>query len=380
MNSTEKYYQNKVAILVDNFTRLKFYIDVLRVKGINFNDVTLLHTNLFTYLWVKNANFGFNSHLLRSRTIKSVDSNFECTIEEVISNQKIMRCLITSQEDLLQKVLEEVEEVWVFSGFQFAYSRIKKLIPPSKCLYFEIGNFPNKYQESGMGINADSDHDKVVKRLREDISPSANDVEALFDNISNFIPSEPPISVFFRIREVLVNKIGYLFLSTLAPSSSFSIQFSRFFNKCLCKKRVNKYLNVELPKGPYALFISQVEYDTQTVFQSTETGISAIKKAKEMSESTNLKLVVRLHPREKNYRELLKIIAYCELNDILISNKGSLLNAVKFCSHVYTINSTGGLQSLLLGKNVTTFGRAFYSDWNEQDVVIYHSKVLKNIE
>ncbi|WP_413702268.1 hypothetical protein ACLKMH_05920 [Psychromonas sp. KJ10-10] len=183
-----------------------------------------------------------------------------------------------------------------------------------------------------------------------------------------------------KITEAFTNKLGTYFFNTLAPQKSAIKQIIYAFKIHRSRQLIKKYCHPSFEiKDNYALFISQVEEDTQTLFQSEETSLSALKKAKSLSEELNLKLIVRLHPAEKNLESLISLITFCKLNGIKIDNSGSLLSAVLNAKHVITINSTGGLHSILLGKNVTCLGATFYNTWKPMDVVLYNKFILKNI-
>ena len=66
---------------------------------------------------------------------------------------------------------------------------------------------------------------------------------------------------------------------------------------------------------------------------------------------------------------------YAALNGLLISNLGSLGEAVEKADKVFTVNSTGGARSSH-GKKVVCFGESYYQQWRAEDVCIYYDYSL----
>ncbi len=376
MSNTLNLKDEKIFILIDNVERMHFFNGL--IINNNIKNVTLLHSNIYTFILSRNNSLIVNSFLLK-REENNNRAKSDLSIEETKNKKLYGYSLLSKQSLLIEALSKKSTQIWIFSGFQYAYLVMKPFLEVEKTIFFEIGNFPNKYQSSRIGINAGSDSNLKIQELRDQYHIKQSDIHALIDKLLYFRPPHIDRRISSKIIETFVNKMGYFFCNTLAPHNTVFSQLTYAYSIYRSRRLIKKYCSDKFEnKNNYALFIGQVEEDTQTVFQSEETNLSALKKAKIISENLNLELVVRLHPAEKNYQSLMKVIGYCKLNHIKINNSGSLLSAVANSKHVITINSTGGLHSILLGKKVTCLGLSFYKDWGAKDVVLYYKYVLKN--
>lgn len=375
----QKLSTEKVLILIDNLEKMDFFSKI--IKKNNIKNTTLIHTNLYTFKVARQI-FPLTNSILLKR-YKSINTTTATTIsiEEAKNKQLYHYGISKIQGDLINKLSNSTNQIWIFSGFQYSYNVIKKFLDERKTIFFEIGNFPNMYQLSNTGVNADADHDIEMQKLRLKKTIKNEDKEILINKLFNFRPPHVDRKISSKIFESFINKIGGILFKTLAPQKHILEQIYYALQIYRSRKLIKKYnfgkFNV---KNNYVLFIGQVEEDTQTLFQSEETCLSALKKAKNIAKKLNLELIVRLHPAEKNYRSLSDIVTYCKLNGIVINNSESLLSAVKYSSHVITINSTGGLHSILLDKTVTCLGSSFYKNWDSNDVVLYYKYLLKKIK
>lgn len=378
MIMNQKLTTEKVLILIDNAEKMDFFCKI--IKKNNIKNITFIHSNLYTFKKAQNKFPLIDSILLKKDRSKSANRNSSPSIEEA-KNKKIYRYNISDkQASTLKKLSDSTNQIWIFSGFQYSYNVIKNILDIDKTIFFEIGNFPNMYQFSKTGVNANANHNIEIQKLRLAHTVKNEDKEALINKLFNFRPPHIDRKISSKIIESFTNKIGDMLFNTLAPQKYILEQLHFAFKIYRSRKLIKKYNFGEFnEENNYVLFIGQVEEDTQTLFQSEETCLSALKKAKKIAKKLNLKLIVRLHPAEKNYQSLINITTYCKLNNILINNSGSLLSAAIYSEHVITINSTGGLHSILLDKKVTCLGSSFYKSWNSNDVVLYYKYLLQQI-
>ena len=381
----EKTNGRCLCILVDNDVRYDFFKTIL--LSYNPCNILFLHASYYTYrLSKQNALVG--QHILLKRSSRK--SN-HCDIASRVSIQEYKGYIdrkttmsIYSHTSLEKLIIEyKIANIWVFSGFQFSWYKLQEtcsqnLLNKLNIIYFEIGNFPNKFQCGLGGVNADNISLRSVQSISYDIEEE--DSQKLFNSIIKFQPKAPSRKLSLKITEMVYNKLGNILYKTLAPQASGINVILKLLKLKQAKKLIKKFNNIEIPYNRYAIFISQVSEDTQTIIQSTETEISALKKAYKISLNRNLKLIVRLHPREYNVVSLKNIVNWCELHDIIISNKGSLIEACSNSDVVITINSTGGCHMLLINKEVITLGDAFYKNWSSSDVVKYHNNFLLDID
>jgi capsule polysaccharide modification protein KpsS len=162
--------------------------------------------------------------------------------------------------------------------------------------------------------------------------------------------------IFFKILELM-----YIFFINLIfrnhEMNEILPKLSSFFTK-------NSIPKNKRPEQ-YILFIDQVELDVNnTHFGSSAEDIckkinNIIKLTKKLK--PDLKIVRRAHPRQpisniaNNLSREFKSIYFD-------TSEGSLEEAIQESFLVLTVNSTGGLDSLLCGKPVYLFGKSYYQD------------------
>ena len=375
MSKSLNLTKSNVLVLIDDVTRMNFFYDL--IKSNKTKNITFLHSNIYTFILSKNNPLILNSILLKREKNNSLNNTL--SIEEAKHQKKYNYSISAKQTNLIQSLSKASTQIWIFSGFQYSYLAIKDLLEIKKTIFFEIGNFPNKYQSSKKGVNANSDHNARIQDLKLKQIVTSSEVKDLIAELFHFRPPHVDRKISSKFIETFANFIGNCFYRTLAPHQTILNQLLYAYNIYRSRNLIKHHCFDKFEnENNYALFIGQVEEDTQTIFQSEETGLSALKKAKRICKELNLQLVVRLHPAEKNYQSLTNIISYCKLHNIEINNSGSLLSAVSNSKHVITINSTGGLHSILLGKKVTCLGDSFYKNWCAEDVVLYYKYILKN--
>ncbi|WP_245688524.1 hypothetical protein [Vibrio sonorensis] len=294
------------------------------------------------------------------------------SIEEIKSGKTIQYGLhLAHSNDELKRAT-----LWVFSGFQFSAMELAQLYNSTR--YFEIANFPNKYQSSYKGVNADADHDKKVRSLSSSHTITQEDMSGLVNLLNHYRPPHVDTSILSKSVEQVINLLGFYVLNTAAPQASPLAQIKTAFEIQKCRKLIERFQATPLPER-YSLFIGQVSQDSQTVLQSKVNTKQALINALNDIDKPHSHLVLRLHPGEKKLSAITELIEFSKEHNIIVSNKGSLFEVAAHCEKVYTINSTGGLQCLLLDKEVTTYGDAFYKGWDKKLVTAYYKYVLREL-
>jgi hypothetical protein len=349
-----------IGILIDDNDRYNFFLRVLRSSfAKDIGEVFFFHSKYYSY--ARNLSDGNKHILLKAKTSES-SGCIDCIEAHIYDRLPPSIDLDRASATAVQ----QVTELWIYSGFQFAAKIVGQY--NKKKRFFEIGNFPATFQENNFGVNSDrqieigiSDEDTVLKLRNE---------------LLDFIPPHVNKRIINRLLETTVNLISSRIFKTIAFRASFLDVIMRAYRINKARSLIRKYQKY-YPKGDYNLFIAQVEHDSQTIYQSCETQLSALKKSIALTNSDGRRLVVRLHPGEKDYRPLKDIIKFCKLNNVEICNKGSLLQVVQEAYNVYTVNSTGGAHALLFGANVTCFGSAFYEGWTAKNVGFYATEILR---
>ncbi|WP_435140753.1 capsular polysaccharide export protein, LipB/KpsS family [Pseudopelagicola sp. nBUS_19] len=349
-----------IAILIDNRERFEFF--KRRVLGNTESKFIFLHSNLFSFYLAKSNYFGNNiEHIL----LKSDGSNTVVNCVEYHKGNFVRFPKVDTSH--LKNTL--FDELWLFNGYQSVALQLKESLSFNNTRYYEIGNFPNKYQSNEHGINASSKYD--VSSFRSDWNENS-----LLDLIE-YIPPHTKKKIKTSVVEFGFNFLGGRFFKTVAPVSGLLRTLVHAVNFKLCKREFRKYQDVALPEK-YHLFVGQVNADTQIVFQSDENNLSAIKKWHQDHKGSKIPLLYRFHPSERDLHVVKNIIKFCLVNDILISNRGSIIQSLRNASSVSMINSTSGIYALLINKKVTCYGRSIFSEWKPEYAQTYVSAILKN--
>ena len=114
----------------------------------------------------------------------------------------------------------------------------------------------------------------------------------------------------------------------------------------------------------------QVSNDSQLLFNSKINNVQAIEYASGVAKNKGMDLLVKPHPAEVNPLEYEKVIA------LKMKLKFYLVNQPT----VITINSTVGLEALLIGKPVEFLGKTFYESLDKERMQNYIMSYLINID
>lgn len=366
VNELSKF--DEILILVDNADRYNIF---KKLFGKFQKNVVFLHTNVYSYLAAK-KNDKFNRQQILLRKSYNSKKLQNLSIEEVKWNRRY-DWTVDVNSISFEKSSKQAWVVW--GGFQYAWQCLQSSLEIKNVYYFEIANFPGKLQCSQFGVNAYGRYTDKVNEVKGNKNENIVSPIELKKIINMWHPPHADRRIIDHALEQVINNIFASLFKSLAPKTNITNAIKTVCATIRSRRLISKYRNNDLPNN-YDLFIGQVSEDSQTVFQSQETQISAIKKAHFLAKNSNKQLVVRLHPAEKNISVLKDVQQFCVLNEIVISNIGSLGTAVEGADNIYTVNSTGGAHALLYGKNVTTFGEAFYSGWTPEDVCIYYNDLL----
>jgi capsular polysaccharide export protein len=85
----------------------------------------------------------------------------------------------------------------------------------------------------------------------------------------------------------------------------------------------------------------------------------AIIYASKVAKKNNLALVVKPHPAETDPSEVQRVAELKKQINFYLIN-GPTINIIKYCDKVITINSTVGLEAMIVGKPVEFIGNTIY--------------------
>lgn len=133
-----------------------------------------------------------------------------------------------------------------------------------------------------------------------------------------------------------------------------------------------------LPKEKYVFFPLQVSSDAQVILNYKHGNLlSALREAADFAKSRKLALVIKPHPAELNQAVLDQISGLRASLDFRIVDENTF-RLIEGASVVVTINSTVGLEGMLMDKEVHFLGESMYASFNRKRLAAYISCYLIN--
>lgn len=123
----------------------------------------------------------------------------------------------------------------------------------------------------------------------------------------------------------------------------------------------------------------QVSDDSQIKLNSDISNLEALKIALKMAQKKGVPLVVKLHPAEADLDFIEKVFTLSRNDSFMITDlPGNHL--IENAEEVVVINSTIGLEALILEKKLTILGRTFYKNFDIQRIKSYICHYLVDID
>jgi capsular polysaccharide export protein len=164
---------------------------------------------------------------------------------------------------------------------------------------------------------------------------------------------------------------GYAVLRV--PRQEFVPLLGRVVGKLIA--RLNAIPPAIMPDKPFVFLPLQVSSDTNLVVHSDEDNLKAMEFAERRARERGCLLVVKPHPAETDQSLVRRIAELCLERGHLMTSY-NVTKLVLAAEEVITINSTVGLQALLLDKPVTVLGRSLYGRFTQQQAYAYAMKYL----
>lgn len=253
-----------------------------------------------------------------------------------------------------------------------------------KNLFFEIANVPGKIFVDPDGVNYDS-HLRRILEFRNDSSSFRGvcgfdewkEGYLKYKENTNVVPQavSKRLLNINHIQDYLYSKVfGYRFYS----DRSFKNKLPQLFSTKIKKEHQGIKIHDELDLKaltPFNFFPGQVHDDTQLLFNSDIGNIEAVSK---ILKSTSEILIVKPHPAgdESQFEVLSDYI----ISGRLILTSMNTLQLIIGSRSVYTINSTVGFESLVLGKETFFLGRSIYSLMSDDVLKWYVVKYLIDVD
>ena len=149
------------------------------------------------------------------------------------------------------------------------------------------------------------------------------------------------------------------------PNNVYYKNFKRIFSSNI---KIKFSSNIDYKTEKYVFVPLQVSDDTQVMINSDVGLKELIDYSYKYAKENSMKLVIKPHPAEQDNSILNYIYSINDTANIVITNDNTM-NLIKYSNYVITINSTVGLEALILDKPVKFLGYSFYSKFNKNRVI-----------
>lgn len=257
-----------------------------------------------------------------------------------------------------------ITEAYVWNGQRFFQKAFVEAVKKQKIpiSFLEITNLPNKLQVDLEGVNAQSS----LMNNKSNIAEYSGEDWSLWKN--NFCLNYKNKKVF---QVSILKKINYWYGLDWIGYNLFNVprvEFSSTISKLRRKLRIrNLLIESDLIDEPYLFLPLQVSSDSQIIFNYHGDIIQSIREAKQISNDLGILLVVKPHPAESN-ENVLEEISSLRVNIGYKVSFDNTFDLIKNSHSVVTVNSTVGVESILLGKDVVFLGRSIYSGLTEGQI------------
>lgn len=376
----------KILISLVDIKEEKFFLKLIKpLKQLGF-EADFITTNLLMFNKIKAQ--GVNIYLipLEYDIDQTINSDLSKSIS-VLSNsitKKEAEITYKSTFNLLNKLSKSnsYDAFFMWNGTWASQLAIKDFAARAqiKTLFFELGNIPNKIFVDPEGVNAQSSLYKNIELLKQ-YESSQEEFDAwknsyIKEKLAGHVVPQAVRNKDFRdsVAKLYYSFIGYLSSSPNDYKKDVSFLYKKLKNN---EKLKITYDDINLEKSQYLFFPMQVSSDTQILLNSNINLIEAIKKAQEISNELNLKLLIKPHPAESDYNFIENIFNLKDKHKFKFVNNNTF-QLIKNAQKIVTINSTVGLESKIFGKDVIFLGRSFFERFDERYLRNYIMKYLIN--
>lgn len=146
------------------------------------------------------------------------------------------------------------------------------------------------------------------------------------------------------------------------------------------KTKIINSTAIDIYKEKYVFVPLQVSNDTQIIINSDVSLKYLIDYAYEYAKYSSIKVVIKPHPAERNDNILRYVNLLKEKNNNIIVSNDNTMKLIENSELVITINSTVGLEAMIVGKKIKFLGYSFYSKFNNNRLINYIMSFLKNVD
>lgn len=283
----------------------------------------------------------------------------------------------------------DIKYIFMWNG-TFVMERVARCFAKKNNIemrFFELANIPGKLFCDRAGVNRESlvYIDTAVLDMYE---VDEKKYSKWFDKYykiktSNYVipqARKDRFSYFDKIKDVIIDYYGYIFMGGINCNNRNLIR--RFLKKIKKDNRgaYSEYSSVG-NEEKYVFFPMQCSGDTQLLLNSNVDNIEAAEIAYEYAVMNKLKLVIKPHPAEADVEYISNFIRKLrEKNIECVMTNDNTFELIMKSKKVFTINSTVGLEAMILGKSLSILGYSMYERFNKKRLMAYISSYLIDVE
>lgn len=354
---------NSILVFVEWRLELNFFSRFVKgLTELNY-DLVFLTNSLSIYLIARRK--GLKIFLCKKSFKKTNDRSYLNSVEVLGKFLKqeqakiLFQSVLTRCEELVRS--NNVKYFLVGNGSSTAQIAMKQIALRSQIptLFFENANIAGKTFVDPKGVNAASSIYEDISILNE-YSFNEKEYQKIIQDYLNDSGNVAKKKNFLSIENqyLVFDYLGYSFFN-LPPNQNYSLT-SRIFRKLKYGSFNITFDNVSL-SIPYVFYPLQVSFDSQILLNSEVSIADALEFAYEEAKRRGLQLIVKPHPKEKDGEVIKKIVEKKNSLRFSLTNLPAS-KLVKNSEVIVTINSTVGLEGLMLGKEVIFLGKTFYKN------------------
>lgn len=261
--------------------------------------------------------------------------------------------------------IEPVTQLWIWNGLSSAGVAATRFADDKavETRFFELANITGKLFVDPKGVNIQSQLHAQPERL--DYPADLQKFRAWKDAYLELKYSQHIVPQSFRLKKVMwaqwIDMLAQYFglvqlsdridlLKTFAPRISVRIAATA----------------ASVDHDPFIFFPFQVSTDTQLTINSTIDNRDALLICSERARAKGLSLVVKFHPAESDHHYMKSLYTLIHSVGALISQDNTF-DLIRKAREVVVINSTVGLESLLIGKETTFLGRSLFACLSDEN-------------
>lgn len=276
----------------------------------------------------------------------------------------------------------DIEYIWCWNGYKIVDHALTDFAQEHhiKTLYFEIANINGKLFVDPMGTNCRSYLYGHVNILNE-FSPDLRNYEKWRKSY-----------IIDKFKQMTVKQAKKRNLSGAAHNYMEDIRgyftkggvVLRKFPLNSLKRRFNKihydFRDIDFSNLDYIFFPLQVSTDTQVLINGNVGIMEAARIVLSYAQQNHFYLIIKPHPAEKNPLYFQKLQNALKSYDKVLFTNENTFELIKYAKRVFTINSTVGLETMILGQKVHVFGKALYENFKQDDLPKYIMGYLFDID